>query len=308
LQSWVFDDNKNQFNAYFTFNSGQVFRWVPYAARPGEWLGVIEGNLLKVRTHSIIQIGRARNGFTDFSELIPRYFSTLDDVDEIFSTFPKDDVFLKTCISDFSGLRLLTQEPWECLMSFVCSINCNIPSIRLKIENLSKKFGQRIETGLDTKFYSFPTSNSLSKAEKFDLLACKLGFRWRYVKFIAKQVERGALDLDRISSRSYSDGMSELISEVSHKTFGVGPKVADCVMLYAFHKKQAFPLDVWILKYIRQFHSNENLPLRKSLTWKNYSTIGDAMRRKYGKNAGYAQLLLYEKIRRGGLIQNKVQV
>lgn len=296
------------FNPSTTFSSGQVFRWTPDEQTPGQWLGVIEANLVRVRGRSITRLGRAKKACTDFGELVSRYFSFADDLDEIFSSFPKDDFFLNACISEFPGLRLLTQDPWECLLSFVCSINCNIPSIRLKIENLSKKFGDRIETSLDGNFYSFPTPLSLSKAEKSDLLSCKLGFRWKYVRFIAEQVERGSLDLARISSMSYSDAMSELVSEKSHKTFGVGPKVADCTMLYSFHQKQAFPLDIWILKYVRQVYDKENLfPLKKSLTQKNYFMIGDAMRSRYGKNAGYAQLFLYEKIRRGGLTQNKAQ-
>lgn len=300
---------EQRFDASFTFNSGQVFRWISEERSSGDWIGVIEGNLVRVKGDSITLVARSKGETTEFVELVPRYFSLSDNLDEIFSSFPKDDLFLKDCVSEFPGLRLLTQDPWECLISFVCSINCNIPSIRLKIENLSEKFGERIEAGLDRKFYSFPTSRSLAKAEKSDLLSCKLGFRWKYLKFIAMQVERGILDLSRISSMIYPDAMSELLSEKSHKTFGVGPKVADCVLLYSFHRKQAFPLDVWILKYLRQAYGNENqLPVKKSLTSKNYFMIGEAMRSRYGDNAGYAQLFLYEKIRRGGLTQSKAQV
>ena len=189
----------------------------------------------------------------------------------------------------------------------MCSINCNIPSIKLKIENLSRRFGIRIESRLSDRFYSFPTSHALSKAEKNDLLSCKLGFRWKYVKFIAEQVERGKLDLDRIGRLCYKEALNELMSETSGNTFGVGPKVADCVLLYSFHKAEAFPLDVWIMKYIQRIYEKDPKMVPKSLSPKNYFLIGDAMRRKFGVNAGYAQLYIYEKIRRDEITQNTAQ-
>jgi len=240
--------------------------------------------------------------------LIERYFSIHDDLKQTFSTFPLEDPFLSSALSRFSGLRLLTQDPWECLISFVCSINCNIPSIKLKIENLSRRFGSRIESRLSEKFYSFPTARALSKAEKNDLLSCKLGFRWKYIKFIAEQVEKEILDLDRIDTLPYKEAINELMSESSGKTFGVGPKVADCVLLYSFHKTEAFPLDVWIMKYVQRIYELELETIPKSLTPKNYLLIGDAMRKRFGIHAGYAQLYLYEKIRRDGFTQNIVQV
>ena len=206
--------------------------------------------MLKVSRHRATLLGKVRSS-TNFSELVERYFSIRDDLRADIFTFPTDDSFLASALSKFSGLRLLTQDPWECLISFVCSINCNIPSIKLKIENLSRRFGTRIESRLSDRFYSFPTARALSKAEKNDLLSCKLGFRWKYVKFIAEQVERGTLDLDRIGDLPYKEALNELMSKTSGKTFGVGPKVADCVLLYSFHKTEAFPLDVWIMKYVQ---------------------------------------------------------
>jgi N-glycosylase/DNA lyase len=292
--------NIESFNPAFTFNSGQVFRWKSLNDNYEDWLGVVEGNVIRIKNRDVLLLGQATNS-SDFGELVPRYFSIADNLAEILSSFPQDDLFLKSSISEFPGLRLLTQDPWECLISFVCSINCNIPSIKLKLENLSKMFGEKIHTGMDEKCYSFPSPRALSRAEKKDLLSCKLGFRWKYVQFIAKQVQIGKLDLDRVSSMNYSEAVDELISEVSGKTFGVGPKVADCVLLYSFHLKEAFPLDVWILKYVQEIYG-ENQAVGKSLSRKNYKSIGEIMRKKFGSNAGYAQLFIYEKIRRRSAI------
>lgn len=293
------------FNPALTFESGQVFRWRRLGSDLNEWLGVVEGKVIRVKNQSVSLVGETKKS-SRFDEFISRYFSVSDDLAHIISTFPQDDLFLQASVSEFPGLRLLTQDPWECLISFVCSIDCNIPSIKQKIENLSRRFGERVFTDLDEKFYSFPSSSKLSKAEKSELLDCKLGFRWKYVKFIAKQVESGNLDLGKISDMRYIQGIEELVSQASGKTFGVGPKVADCVLLYSYHKLESFPLDVWMLKYVRAFRKVSSF--RKSLTPRNYSLIANDMRKRYGEYAGYAQLFLYEKIRRDrSFIQSREQ-
>jgi len=180
-------------------DSGQVFRWKSLDDTLDQWIGIVAGCLIKVSRQSATLLGSVRSS-TNFSELIEHYFSVQDNLKQTFSTFPTDEPFLSSALSKFSGLRLLSQDPWECLISFVCSINCNIPSIKQKLENLSKRFGSRIEYGSSEKFHSFPTARALSMAEKNDLLSCKLGFRWKYVKFIAEQVEKGTLNLDRIGA------------------------------------------------------------------------------------------------------------
>jgi N-glycosylase/DNA lyase len=106
---------------------------------------------------------------------------------------------------------------------------------------------------------------------------------------------------------SYPRAPQELINENSGNTFGVGPKVADCSLLYSFHKREAFTLDIWILKYIRQVYGNR-VQVPRSVSKKKHLMLGDFMRKILGKNAGYAQLFLYEKIRRGGFTQNRVRV
>jgi N-glycosylase/DNA lyase len=296
IQTHEIENKAGKFSSDFTFDSGQVFRWRKVE---NAWIGVIGSDVIKIADGRISLLGSSSG--KNFTEMIGRYFSLDDDFDEIYSSFPRDDQFLQSAVSEFEGLRLVTQDPWECLISFVCSIDCNIPSIRLKIENLSMKFGKRIYTGLDDRFYSFPEPAMVSHADKRELLTCKLGFRWKYVKFIAREVHRGALDLEQIWNMTYILGTNELISKVSGKTFGVGPKVADCALLYAYHRKEAFPLDVWLLKYVRKIYG-DNFSLSSGLSRKKYFEIGDFFRKKFGPNAGYAQLFLYEKIRHGGLL------
>jgi N-glycosylase/DNA lyase len=256
-------------------------------------MGVVSDKLVRVsREDAVIVSALSRD-----SEFLSRYFSLDDDLDSILATFPHD-AMLDNAKRQFRGLRLLTQNPWECLVSFICSINCNIPSIRVKIENLSRKYGSRIKTNLDLDAYSFPTPESLARANKRDLLDCRLGFRWKYVKFIAKNVVKGEINLEKLRTVSYTSALNELISNVSGKTFGVGPKVADCTLLYSLHKTEAFPIDVWILRCLNKFYKEEvGIGNLESLTLKRYFEFSEIMRRKFGKYAGYAQLYLYVKMR-----------
>jgi len=284
-----------EFEPSITLDSGQAFRWSPVNESREAWIGIISGALLKVTKKEAAVLGTVDNGFD--SELVQRYFSVEDDLARIFSTVPSDKT-LDSAFKELRGLRLLAQDPWECLISFVCSINCNIPSIRLKIGNLSRRYGRRIDTDLDLKTYSFPSAETLAKASKRDLLECRLGFRWKYVKYIAEKVAKGHLDLERLSSVPYRDAFPELISEISGKTFGVGPKVADCTLLYSLHKTEAFPIDVWILRCLKKFYRDEiEIKNLESLTLKKYLAVSDSMRKKFGRYAGYAQLYLYVKMR-----------
>ncbi len=284
---------ESYFDPSITLDSGQAFRWNPLDESNQVWVGVVSDKVVKVTKREAVVLGEIHRD----PEFIQRYFSPSDDLESIFSTFPPDET-LDSARRELNGLRLLSQDPWECLISFVCSINCNIPSIRLKIENLSRRYGKKIDTPLNLNAYSFPSAESLSKASKRDLLACRLGFRWKYVKFIAKKVTAGHLDLERLRTVSYYDAFPELISETSGNTFGVGPKVADCALLYSLHKTEAFPIDVWILRCLKQFYHDEiEIKNLNSLTPKRYFAVSEAMRRRFGKYAGYAQLYLYVKMR-----------
>ena len=293
------------FDPSLTFASGQAFRWRPIDNAHADWVGIISDSVVKVSGNSATMVGTNQKNL-DFQRLIESYFSFEDDLSHIFSTFPQDEV-LTPLLKEFEGLRLLTQDPWECLISFVCSINCNIPSIKLKIENLSRRYGNRIENSIGEDLFSFPTPEALAKAEKKDLLQCRVGFRWRYIKHIAQKVSSGQLDLEKIRGLQYSEATKHLISEETNNTLGVGPKVADCALLYSLHKTEAFPIDVWILRCMKQYYA-ETIGLTKfNLTPKTYNTISESMRKRFGKYAGYAQLYLYSKMRNSSVIQDRLQ-
>jgi N-glycosylase/DNA lyase len=299
-----------------TFTSGQTFRWRRIPTRRGiEWLGVVHGDAVIVNSAEIRCVASLRNRSEpysrDFSEVFGSYFSFSDNLNEITKSFPRDQ-FLLDSVRMYEGLRILTQDPWECLVSFVCSINKNIPGITSMIELLSNRFGVKI-VELDRAVYSFPSPSTLAKASKLDLLSCRVGFRWKYIQFIARQVASGRTDLYSLNSKGYHELRNELISDLSGKTFGVGQKVADCVSLFAYHRMEAFPIDVWILRCLKNHYAEELnlaalLEQRKTLSPKLYEAIRENVLRYFGEFCGYAQQYLYMRIRDDHAIQKTVTV
>jgi N-glycosylase/DNA lyase len=304
------DFSETAFDPNITFGSGQTFRWKKQAlAEESFWTGVVANQVIRVKNNEaecIASLKDYNSKQADFSELVFRYFSFQDNLEEIHSSFPRDQ-YLLNAVRRFPGLRVLTQDPWECLVSFVCSINKNIPSIKMMIESLSIKFGRKIDHSADDAFYSFPEPAILASASKNDLLSCKVGFRWKFIKFLARQVSSGKLDLDSLAEHPYELARNKLVSELSGTTFGVGPKVADCVMLFSMHKLDAFPVDVWILRCIKDNYSEKmhlSSQLDKSLSIRIHDLIHDRAYEYFGKYCGYAQQYLYVKTR-SEFIRNK---
>lgn len=285
------------FDPAATFDCGQAFRWKPIDREGKEWIGIVNGLLLSVtKTEAKVLAGVDGNA----GGVIRTYLSLGDDLNSIRSSFPSDE-FLQESMKQYIGLRLLTQDPWECLISFVCSINSNIPSIRLKIENICRRYGKRIK-GVSGEFFTFPSPSSLAKADKRGLLDCKTGFRWRYINFIATRVTSGELDLDSLRKMPYGEAHQYLLSEISGNTLGVGPKVADCTLLFSYHKLEAFPIDIWMARCIKSVYLDTlDIPDWKNLTRKRYAEISGTMRKHFGPFAGYAQQYLYAKFRSDAL-------
>ena len=294
---------EHSFNPAFTFECGQVFRWNRLWKK--RWEGIVAGSLVRVDEDSISVIADSENrSRKETEDVIWNYFSLSDDFRKVSSTFPSDE-YLRAALQEYPGLRLLAQDPWECLISFVCSINSNIPSIRLKIENLCSRFGKKI----NRTSRAFPPPKSLAFSRESDLLECKVGFRWKYIKQISQVVVEGRLDLEGLRKLRYNRALKELVSESSGKTFGVGPKVADCVLLFSLGKFEAFPIDVWMLRCINDHYPDIIQGILKSgssqITPAKYYATGDRMREYFGEFAGYAQQYLYMKTRSDGLTRGK---
>ena len=272
------------FNIDFTLRCGQVFRW---RKERNTWYGVINDTCIKMTQRQNILTSSL---FPDTEPtLISHYFRFDDDLPTIFRNINKDAVIRKTLIQ-LEGLRLVRQDPWECLISFICATFANIPRIKRMVHNLCQAFGQPIICNGSTE-YLFPSPKSLASASINQLLACNLGYRAKYVKAAASCILKREVCLPQLRSMSYLEAKQEL-----RRIEGVGQKVADCVLLFSLEHLKAFPVDRWLQRILITKYSQhlQNKTLnRKALTPRAYKELSSFGQSYFGNYAGYAQEYLY---------------
>lgn len=293
------------FSLEHTLESGQVFRW----RRSGEWWhGVVSGGVVKVRQDGDV-LRCASSSDRVGGDFVASYFRLDDDLDHILATIAKDDG-VTGAVERFYGLRLVAQERWECLASFVLATNANIPRIQKMVEQVSSRYGREILFEGGT-YHAFPSPGDLAEAKVADLRRCGLGYRAPFLKSVANSVAEGKVEFDRVASLPYEESRALLLSELTGQKIllGVGPKVADCALLYSFGKDEAFPIDVWIARVISARYPGLVAPplrakLRRGkakLSPGDYSALSSAMRRYFGGYAGYAQQYLFMAAREPGV-------
>jgi N-glycosylase/DNA lyase len=266
-----------------------VFRW---EKRGAWWYGVLAGTAIKIKQIANRLIFQTSPEKKD-GEVIKNYFRIDDDLPDILSRINRDE-HIQRAIQRFYGLRLCRQEPWECLISFICATYKNIPAIKQMIRSLCERFG-REKRGEDHTFYTFPTPSDLAHARPEELRRCRLGFRAERIIKTAAILHRGRFALDELRRTTYEESREKLLSLP-----GVGYKVADCVLLFSLDKLDAFPVDTRIKRSILRFYPNhfersfvERVSKKPSLTPKEYRTLNAFGREYYGEWAGYAQEYLF---------------
>ncbi len=185
------------------------------------------------------------------AQTMHEYFRIDDSMERIYSQIMKDE-HISEAIQRFYGLRLMKQDTWECLVSFVVATNANIPRIRLMISNLCHKFGETIS--FEGNPYSlFPDPASLAAATVEELTSCGLGYRARFIKSVAEMVSSGHVDLEELKLQDYEKARGLLIERLlgAKTLLGIGRKAADCILLFSCGKDSAFPIDVWMAKSSR---------------------------------------------------------
>ncbi len=259
-----------------TINSGQVFLWKKFNSK---WYGIngkktlILGDELDVK-----------------SKEIHNFFRFDDDFQKIKRQLSKDNV-VKEAISSFPGMRILRQDPFQCYISFIVSSNSNIPNIQTRLQKLSQKFGERkMIDGME--FFLFPKPEKLANASITDIAKCGLGYRTKYVKKAAIAVDKGIIDFPSIKKLDYQDARNTLC-----QVFGIGKKVADCILLFSLDKLEAVPLDRWVLRILQKYYSKEFQITTKTITDKTYDNLHDKIVEHFGKYAGYGQQFLFKNER-----------
>jgi N-glycosylase/DNA lyase len=276
-------------NLEHTLQCGQLFRW----EKIGDyWYGIVREKVIKIRQNAGSIDFQIFPSQTD-TKFIRSYFRLDDDLPHIFSKIKKDEI-MKKAINLLYGLRITRQEPWECLISYICATYKNIPAIRRMIQNLSQQFGKEIRFE-NHIFYTFPKPSDLARAGPKELENCGLGFRANYVLESARTVENERFDLEALRKMDYEEAKRELLSFL-----GVGNKVADCILLFSLDKLEAFPVDIWIKRIILEFYSKsfssdfvEKTSEKNSLTNSGYLKISKFGRSYFGAYAGYAQEYLF---------------
>jgi len=270
---------KNQpFSLDQTLACGQVFRWD--RAADGWWTGVVGDRVIRIRQDgSRLEYSGAPAPF------IRHYFSLDVDLPPILATIDNDPV-IHDAITRASGLRLVRQPPWECTVSYICSTNSNIPTIRRRIASIAETHGTPIGSG-ESGLHSFPPPREIACRGHDGLTECRLGYRQPYVYRTACQVPDESVWMKTIRRLPYGDARKQLMT-----LHGIGPKAADCILLFAFQKYEAFPVDVWIRR-IMQEHYLPDLPTDTPLSNRDYDTIHQFARNHFGEYCGWAQEYLF---------------
>ena len=301
-----------------TLASGQAFRW---RELDGAWEGVVANRWVRLRadpadngiqvqaiansrsaehcsartasppSQAMLGAPTEKNTSETNGEWLEHYLQTRVDLGEIIATFP-DDAPMRASVAACPGLRLLRQEPRECLASFILSSTKQIVQIQQIVALLSERFGARLDVPAGhAPGFGFPAAAVIAALNETALRDCKMGFRAPYLLGTARMVSDGTVDLARLASLSVTEARAELL-----RCPGVGRKIADCVLLFAYGFQDAFPVDVWVRKALQQLY----FPRRRA----SEKRLAHFAATHFGPNAGYAQQYLFHYMRtrigRGG--------
>lgn len=279
-QEYVLNNCKS-FEPKHIFECGQCFRWDKEI--DGSYTGIFGNNVLNVskNNNSIIFKGMCEK---DIKETCIQYFDLNRNYEEIKLELSKIDDNLKTSIEYGNGIRILNQDLWETIISFIISANNNIPRIKGIINRISQKYGKEIVYN-NKSYYTFPTPEELSKASVEDLRNVGLGFRDIRVYKTTQKIYNKEFDLEKLQQEKDTNVIREKLLTLD----GVGPKVADCIILFSTLKRfDVFPIDVWVRRVMNELYiKNEDE------TKVNKKDIEQLAREKYGNLAGIAQQYLF---------------
>lgn len=274
-------ENVKSFEPVHVFDCGQCFRWDRQL--DGSYTGVFGNNVMNVKKEegTVIFKGICDG---DIKEICNNYFDLDRNYEEIKEKLSKIDDNVKTSIIYGSGIRILNQNLWETIISFIISANNNIPRIKGIIDRMSKKYGKEIEWN-GNKYYTFPKVEELSKASVEDLRALGLGFRDVRVYETTKKILNKEVDLDKLQEEKNTEKVRETLLTLP----GVGPKVADCILLFSTLKRfEVFPIDVWVRRVMNDLYIKN-----PDETKVNKKEIEKLAKEKYGELAGLAQQYLF---------------
>ena len=260
-----------------TLFSGQAFRW----RRAGGWYrGVIFGNVVRIRqVHHSLDVASCPDDAVGLWPLIEDYLGLAMDLERIYGSISVDSR-MGEAIERYRGMRVLRQDPWECLMSFICTSASNIPRISKNIESICRAFGRPISGSGSEPAHAFPTPEELAGASEAEVRDLGLGYRAGYLVSTARTVADGGVNLMPLREVAYEEALEELTA-----LDGVGDKVANCVLLLSMDKPEAFPVDTHVDQRLKEWYlGGSRLNRIKMRIW---------AQEYFGPYAGYANHYLF---------------
>ena len=293
-------ENQNSFELKDIFECGQCFRW--NEQEDGSYIGVIKNGVIQVKKEKKEKkICKEKNGakeinktkeiitFTgkcdgNLQEIVEKYFDLNRDYEKIKSQLENIDEYLKTSIEYGKGIRILNQDLWETIISFIISANNNIPRIKGIIERISQKYGNEIEWN-EKKYYTFPTPDQLKDVTVQEFRNLGLGFRDIRLYETTQMILNKEVDLEKLRKNPNTQEVRNELLKLS----GVGPKVADCILLFSDLKRfDVFPIDVWVRRVMNDLYIRESDESKVSK-----AKIEKLAEEKFGDLKGLAQQYLF---------------
>lgn len=271
------------FNLKYTLECGQCFRW--NMIEENVYIGVIEDRVIKIKQEeNMLYIWSDKK--EDLEQVVKEYFDLRRDYALLESKIAKVDKFVKSALNYSSGIRILSQPLFETYISYIISANNNIKRISKSVNDISKMYGKKVLFEGE-EYYLFPTLEEMSKCTVEELLRCGLGFRAKYVVHnieVLNENENMLLDVKNMQTAEAKKRLMDFM--------GIGPKVADCILLFSLKRGEVFPVDVWVKRIMEKLYFKKNTPLSK---------IANFAAEKYGEDAGIIQQHLFYNVREGKL-------
>ncbi len=284
------------FNLKITLECGQCFRWkkVDNVNNYDQYLGIIKDRVVLIRQEEN-KLYITSNNMKNIEEVIIKYFDLNVDYESIEKNIIKIDYNIKNAVRNSTGLRLLNQDFFETLISYIISANNNIPRISKSIEEISKRYGEKVEfsddfnylfPNLENCYYLFPKLEVLKNITEEEFKSCGVGFRDKYIKNAIEKISNESISFEELNKLE-TFKIKEKLLEFN----GIGPKVSDCILLFSFGRKEVFPIDVWVERVMKKLYFekiNENI---------NKNMILEYANKNFSDFAGIIQEHLFYNIR-----------
>ena len=262
-----------------TITCGQIFRF--FKMEDGSFDIILKDRVINVyEKNNYLYV--SSNNEDDLKSVVMNYFDLDNDYSKINEYLLKQDKKLDDAINFSKGLMMIKQDPFETIMEYIISANNSVPSIASALNNIALKYGKKVIFN-DKEYYLFPQYKDLKDVKESDLRECKVGFRDKYLKAMIDKLNNNELDLDSFYNMDTKEALNKLMENI-----GIGPKVASCILLFAYQKYDVFPVDTWVKKVMKTKYNIEgekNIRAFASITYGKYSGIAIQYLFNYGRNS-----------------------